>query len=339
MSLQIGRPWFSGFAKAGAVATTALFFVFSGCARLGASTVVKADGSFVRTVVYRGVAPSTEGFQMGPTLDELVAAPRTPGWRVTREKDPKNAADLIVTATKNAAAGETISDDIAIKAPPKKEAPQGAPPALVVGNTVTVRTLPSGQLEYREVLRWRGTRPKELALPEPELVATLKASLPPALAADRAGVTASALRIQRALWQALFGPSEPLFGLLISHPELAEHKLKKQLGGAVVESLQATFGEKLTPEARRAVAGKILGALGSNVTQKTKQQVNAGPSAASESSNEPVVALLVKAKLPGKVLQTNGEHDPLTGEIVWGMFSQAPAAGDIVLTAVCDPAG
>ena len=47
--------------------------------------------------------------------------------------------------------------------------------------------------------------------------------------------------------------------------------------------------------------------------------------------------LLIKAKLPGKLIQTNGEEDPATGEIVWGLFSQAPAAGDVVLTAVCEP--
>ena len=336
--MQTERHWFSGFVRKGAVVTTALF-VFSGCAKIGASTEIKGDGSFIRTVIYRGSAPSNEGLQMAPALDELVSPPRTPGWKITREKDPKSENEVMVTAIKTCVPGETVSDDLAVKAPLKKDAPKGTPPVVLLGNTLTVRRLPSGQLEYREVIRWRGTRPKELNAPEPELLASLAASLPPVLASDRVGLGVVALRIQRELWQALFGPDDPLMGLLISHPDLAEFKLKKRLGESVVAALQTAFGEKLSPEARRTVVGKIVGSITDRVSQKTKKQVNAGPGGGGESSDEPLVALLIKAKLPGKLVQTNGELDPVTGEVVWGLFSQAPAAGDIILTAVCEPGG
>lgn len=341
MSLQTERHWFSEFAKRGkrgAVVITALFVV-SGCARISAGTQVRSDGSFARTVVYRGAAPSPDSIQMAPTLDELIAPPRGAGWSFTREKDPKNEAEVILTATKSAAVGETISDDLAVKAPQKKDAPKGTPPVILLGNTVSVRKLPNGQLEYRELIRWRGTRPKELITPEPELLTSLAASLPPALASDRVALGAAALRIQRELWQALFGPGEPLLGLLISHPELGEFRLTKRLAESALGALAATYGEKLSTDARRAVASKIVAGLTKSVTQKTKKQVNAGPGGADESNNDPLVALLIKAKLPGKLIQSNGEQDPITGEVVWGLFSQAPAAGDITLTAVCEPGG
>ena len=175
--------------------------------------------------------------------------------------------------------------------------------------------------------------------PEPELLASLASSLPSALAADHLALGAVALRIQRELWQALFGPGDPLLGLLISHSELGEFKLTKRLAESAMGALEAAYGEKLSTDARRAVAGKIVSALTQRVSQKTKKQMNTGPGGAGESNDDPLVALLVKAKLPGKLVQSNGEQDPITGEVVWGLFSQAPAAGDITLTAVCEPGG
>ena len=318
------RLWFSAAASA--------LFCITGCARVGTSTEVKPDGSFVRTVVYRGSAPSTDGMGMGPSLDDMVTAPRTPGWKVTRAKDPKSESEVVVTATRDFAAGETLSDDLALKSPPKKDAPKGTLPTTILGNTLSVRTLPDGKLEYREVIRWRGAKPKELTAPIPELLTTLSVSVPALAKAAQATV---ATHIQQGLWRALFGPGEPLLGQLMTHPELGEFQLKKRLGQTVSDELRTALGDTLTDSERRVAVQKIVVAITESVSSKTKQQANAGPGG--ESSNDALVALLIKAKLPGKLIQTNGEEDPATGEIVWGLFSQAPAAGDVVLTAICDP--
>ncbi len=325
MSLPKKLHWFS---------VTSALLLLSGCARIATNTEVKADGSFVRTVVYRGSAPSTDGFTMGPSLDDLIAPPRTPGWKVTRETDPKseNKSELIVTATRAFAAGETLSDDLALKSPPKKDAPKGTVPTTTLGNTLSVRTLPDGTLEYREVIRWRGPKPTELTTPEPEMLALLATTVP---ALDKAAQATVATHLQQSLWRALFGPGEPLLGLLITHPELGEFKLKKHLVAAVDAELKTALGDKLTDTERRTATQKVIVALTESVKDKTKKQVNAGPSG--DKNDDALVALLIKAKLPGKLLQTNGEEDPVTGEVVWGLFSQAPAAGDVVLTAICDP--
>lgn len=318
------QRWFSALASC--------LLAVTGCARVGTSTEVKPDGSFTRTVIYRGSAPSTEGFSMAPALDDLIAPPHTPGWKVTREKDSKNQSELIVTATRAFAAGETLSDDLALKSPPKKDAPAGTLATTILGNTLSVRTLPDGKLEYREVIRWRGPKPTELAAPDPELLAALEANLPQLDKAARATVVN---HLQKNIWQALFGPGEPILGLLMTHPELGEFKLKKQLGITVDTELKAALGEKLSESERRTVVQKIVATITTDVKDKTKKQANAGPSG--ENNDDALVALLIKAKLPGKLIQTNGEEDPATGEIVWGLFSQAPAAGDVVLTAICDP--
>jgi hypothetical protein len=326
MSLQNRPLWFSALASAAVL-------ISSGCAKIGAGTEVKADGSFVRTVVYRGSAPSTDGFNMGPALDDLISPPRTPGWKVTREKDPKNESELIVTASKSFAAGETLSDDLALKEPPKKDAPKTTPPTFVLGNTLSVRTLPDGKLEYREVIRWRGKKPQNFNSPANELLPVLAAALPQV---EKSVHASMATQIQQGLWQTLFGPGEPLIGLLITHSDLGEFKLTKRLGELTATVLKNTLGDKLTDTERRSVVQKIVARVADGVKDKTKSQVNAGPGG-SEGDNGALVALLIKAKLPGKLIQTNGEEDPATGEIVWGLFSQAPAAGDVVLTAICDP--
>ncbi|MCX6369140.1 MAG: hypothetical protein NTX57_20875 [Armatimonadetes bacterium] len=325
------RPlWFSALASA-------VLLISSGCARIGTSTDVKPDGSFVRTVVYRGSAPSTDGFNMAPALDDLIAPPRTPGWKVTRETDPKseNKSELIVTATRAFAAGETLSDDLALKSPPKKDAPKGTLPTTILGNTLSVRTLPDGKLEYREVIRWRGPKPQNFNSPANELLPVLAAALPQV---EKSVHARMATQIQQGLWQTLFGPGEPLIGLLLTHSDLGEFKLTKRLGELTATVLKNTLGDKLTDTERRSVVQKIVARIADGVKDKTKSQANAGPGS-NEGDNHALVALLIKAKLPGKILQTNGEEDPATGEIVWGLFSQAPAAGDVVLTAICDQKG
>ncbi|MBB6053126.1 hypothetical protein [Armatimonas rosea] len=310
-----------------------LLIALSGCAKVGTTTDIKADGSFTRTVVYRGSAPSTDGFTMGPTLDDIVAPPRTPGWQVTRAKDPKNDSELVLTATKAFAPGETLTDDLALKAPPKKDAPTSTPPTFVLGNTVAVTKLPNGTIAYRETIRWRGPRPSELATPDPTFLAALSSAVP---ALDKAGQVAVEKRVHQSVWQALFGPGEPLIGLLMTHPELGEFRLKRRLSDSLLAALQDALGNKLTEAERRAAVQKLVTSLTDDVKDKTKKQVNAGPSG-SGSSDDTLVALLIKARFPGKVLQTNGELDPATGEVIWGLFSQAAAAGDVVLTAVCEP--
>lgn len=310
-----------------------LLALLCGCAKIGTTTDIKADGSFVRTVVYRGSAPSTDGFTMGPTLDDVIAPPRGAGWSFVREKDPKNPAEQVLTATKSFAPGETLTDDLALKAPPKKDGPKNAPPTFVLGNTVAVTKLPNGTVAYRETIRWRGPRPRELAAPDPVFLAALSSAVP---ALDKAGQVAVEKRVHQSVWQALFGPGEPLIGLLMTHPELGEFRLKRRLSDSLLAALQDALGNKLTDSERRTAVQKLVTTLTDDVKDKTKKQVNAGPGGGS-SNDDTLVALLIKARFPGKVLQTNGELDPATGEVIWGLFSPAAAAGDVVLTAVCEP--
>jgi hypothetical protein len=45
---------------------------------------------------------------------------------------------------------------------------------------------------------------------------------------------------------------------------------------------------------------------------------------------------MIRVKLPGKVTETNGELDPDTNEVVWPLYPEAAAMGDVTLTATTD---
>jgi hypothetical protein len=313
-----------------------LSLLATGCAQIGGTTEVKPDGGFTRTLIFEGDKPKgprdPEGaMSFSPTLDQLVIVPRMPGWDVKKVyKDSK----LTVTATKTFAPGETSVDDLLVKADPKKS-------ESVIGNTASVTKRPDGKLEYREVIRWRG--PSEAAPgSEKEIVAELKKSLPEGKASDEAAVDATARRLQKDVVRLLLGPGDPLLGVLLTHPRYAEFKLKKGLGTSLKAALTEGFGDKLTAEERDATVKKMLATVGSEIVNASKP-TPPGPPGATDATkgggkrDGALVAILLKVKLPGKVVETNGELDDESGEVVWPFYSEAAAGGDITLSAVCEP--
>jgi hypothetical protein len=51
-----------------------------------------------------------------------------------------------------------------------------------------------------------------------------------------------------------------------------------------------------------------------------------------------LVPLTFAVNMPGSVVATNGELDPTTGEIFWGLYCGAAMIEDVVLTATCEQA-
>ena len=303
----------------------------SGCARVGGTTEVKADGSFTRTLVFVGEKPKAAGapgggLSVGATIDQVVVVPRGPGWEVGKTY---KESEVTITARKSFAAGEASIDDLTIKESPNK-------PGSVIGNTASVTKRPDGKLEYTEVIRWRGPK-TDAGEADKEILDGLKKVLPAEKATDAAALTATAKSIQKDLIKVLLGPGEPLFGLLLTHPDYAEFKLKKAVGVSIRKALETGFGDKLTEDERRAAIRAILADVTSKASSSAKPGPPSGGGDGEKKSSDSMVAMLLRVKLPGKVIETNGELDPETGEIVWPFYSQAAATGDITLTAVCEP--
>jgi hypothetical protein len=281
------------------------------------------------------------GLRMEP--DETFMRSSSPPVEATPKPAPKPAAKPAPKPTtkpgtkpkpKPSGGGSKPGElHLAVYAAPTRQAPP--PPKLMLSNTVTVREIEPGKLEYREVLHWNGPHPKDFDQPDSEMVANLRKALPASLANDPA-VPKITLTAQKEIFALLFGPGEPVLPLVLFHQELAEYRLMGRIGGALDRALVAEFGNRITDAERKAVVEKLMKDATSSVTDKTKKPPSGDNDPTSGMGNSMPVAMLFRVKMPGKVISTNGQWNPDTGEVIWPMYSLAPSIGDVTLIAVCE---
>jgi hypothetical protein len=302
-----------------------------GCGRVKVDTAIQPDGTWTRTMVFRGPddgGPGPGGPAGGAKITDVFTIPTGNGWKVTRKKEKE---ETIITAVRTFAAGETSSPGSLIKSD------KGQP---MVTDTVTVRAAGPNRWEYREVLGWKGPREKSpFGTPADELKGVLKTSLPPGLytEADAAAIDKT---VMKDIWVALFGPGDPLLGDILMHTDLAERKLAQRLGASLDKALSERFGTKMTADARREVIRQIV--------RKTVDMTQSGSKQAGPGGGEPgksdmpgpgaMSPLIFSVKLPGKVVSTNGQTDPYTGEVYWALYAMAPILEDVTMTATCEVA-
>ena len=222
--------------------------------------------------------------------------------------------------------------------------PKTKPGPVIVTNEVSVRRVAPGRLEYREVFRWKGKRPEGgMGAPDPEMDEAFRKAVPPAVAADPALAKAIQTSIAREMLRSVFGPGEPIMPLLLFHTDYAEYRLRRNLTAAVRKAFREHAGEKMTEEQRATAEKQLVDALTRSITTKSKALSSpGGPQPPATESGEKKddggspVALFIRVKMPGKVIETNGEYDEYTGEVVWPLYSAAAGFEDVVLTAICE---
>jgi hypothetical protein len=189
---------------AGLLAAAALSTM--GCARSVVVTTVKPDGAFTRKIVFHGPKASEKGdagavaVAGGGELTDTFDMPAGGPWKTKREKLENEET---YTAERELTPGSVQKKDIVIKSGDKTK------PGVFVVNEVTVRNIGPDKWEYRETLHWVGKAPDTMAMIDPEMVAAIKSSLPPALATE-ANVRPIALALSREVWHLMFGPGDPL---------------------------------------------------------------------------------------------------------------------------------
>jgi hypothetical protein len=287
------------------------------CARARVTTAIKADGSWTRSISFVG-QEKKEG-QMTPTLEETFVIPSGPPWKAHEEK--KNE-ERTLTFDRTLAAGASLDGDISVKATEGK---------LKLVNRATVARVGPNRFEYRETLHWKGDSNQLLGKIKPEDLAKVKANLPAELATD-ANAQALAEKTAELSVPLLFGPGDPLMTMAFLHPDLAVRRAGQRVGALLVKALEEQFGDKLTLAQRKEVARKMIEETFSSATLTTPK----APPAPSTANSSGLVPLLFIVKTPGRVVSSNGEVDELTGEVFWGLFSEAAAFKDVVLTAVVE---
>jgi len=300
-------------------------FLMSACARARVTTTIKPDGSWTRSVALIG-QEKKEG-QMAPTLEETFVLPSGAAWKSSEEK--KND-ERTLTFERTLAAGASIQGDLSVKG--------NAVGKLNLVNEVTVTRMGPHRFEYRETLHWKGDPAKLLTKIKPEDLAKIKADLPTPLATD-ANARALAQKTAELAVPLLFGPGDPLLSMGFLHPDLAVRRAGQRMGAVMVKALEEQFGDKLTVAQRREIARKVIQETMSSATTTPKMGPMGPPDMSqdkSSSDNSSFVPLIFIVKAPGRVVSSNGEVDELTGEVFWGLFSEAAAFKDLVFTAVLE---
>jgi len=291
------------------------------CARARVTTEIKPDGSWERSIVLAG-QQKKEG-QITPTIEDTFVLPSGQDWK---SQEQKTSDERSLTFERTLRLGGKLEGDVSIKG--------NASAKLNLVNEATVTRVGPHRFEYRETLHWKGDRANVLGKIKVEDLARIKANLPPPLATD-ANAQALADKTAELSIPLLFGPGDPLLTLGLLHPDLAVRRAGQRIGTLMLTALEQQFGDKLTPAQRREVARRIIQETFSSANASTKITADAAPGS-SPSNNSALVPLMFIVKTPGRVVSSNGEVDDLTGEVFWGLFSEAAAFKDLTLTAVVE---
>lgn len=294
----------------------AAVLVAIGCTRASFRTEIHPDGSWTRTERF-----SEEG------LREAFSLPKGGGWMVNRVEEKEGASHI---ARRTLRPGETLRRDLVV------ERDEAGTARRRLASEVTLRDVdgprPQGarRWQLREVLRWHGPRPQPFLDRERELQRILQAGLPEGLAseADREYLVRQTLR---EAWRVLTGPDEA-WQVGAGHAEFGERHARMRLGIAIDRLLAGKFGRRLTLEERREVVRKLVAAV--PLTMEGDGQENSDWFDANEAGRIP---LMFVVKVPGRLVTTNGTFDPVTGEVLWGLYAAAPALEEVVLTATGEP--
>lgn len=296
--------------------------VTMGCAKLGVYVEVAKDGSWTREDTFHASAGTGMG---GPEkkIEDYFELPSGEGWTTSREEEGK---ELVFRATRRLALGEVLKGDIQVNLGRGRR----------VTNEVTVRRTAPDRIEYVEVLRWEGERKVLTDEPlEPEDIEKIRKILPEKVATEE-NARELGLAIREEALRFLFDPADPLFSHILTHPDLIERQLKRRIPPMLDEALLKKFGDALTQEERAEIVRRALEA--SNPLSKASPEANADP-AKSEESKDDLVPMSFYLVPPGKVIETNGKLDPLTGDVYWAIFPWlVEAHGTLELRALCEAA-
>lgn len=292
-----------------------------GCARTSSLTEVNPDGSWNRMV--KLVVAKQEGLGDSPTVDKIFDVPSGPEWKIvkTEKKD-----ETEWTITRMAKLDEVISKDIAIR----EVGTNGESTGLMLVNEVTVKQIAQNRYKYRETYKWVGKKKEEDS--KLDDIAAMKDLLPENLRtpADleklKNGLKPELLRI-------MFGPGDPMLLQLLSNPEYGIRKMVNRLAKSFDKVMADVYGDRLPMEERRKLIAKIVNEASKNIVDTQKSE-KANPESAEKSG--PPITMYISVKLPGKIVETDGEVDPYSGEVFWSMMPEAASLGEVSIQATCE---
>ena len=288
-----------------------LSFLLVGCAHTSSESTVNADGSWARTLKL------TVG--KGMTDDKWVDIFAMPGADWNKSEEIKES-EKITTLKRSFKPGEGVVTDIIIR---EKDVTK-------LKNFVTVRKLDGNRIEYYEKIVFTpGTEKAQKDVDS--YIAEMKKIMPAGKATDE-DYKVMARKSGTALIRILMGPDDHLFGTLILNPDGAARRLRSKLGVIENKVLTDQLGDKMTQAERDDVIKKMLATFDSSKFASQKPDPNSDQGSQSQAD---FVGMSVAVKLPGKIIETNGEIDGYTGEVFWDFASNSAETDVLELRAVC----
>jgi hypothetical protein len=309
----------------------ASLLILAGCARVSTTTMLHADGSFSRKVVYTvsklnsGLGPPAGVEGEKPKMEkpeDYFKLPAGSDAKIVRSED-KNS--LIVTVTRDMAAGSAPLQDIAL---------WGEKGKLMSTSSVSIRKLADGKLEYVETLHAVSPNPAAKQFTIPDVRARIKKALPEAYQKTEIidevtkGVTVN-------IAHALLGPPEPnIFNLL-----LTQDSTIRRINSLAFASNTATFKAAIpgiTDEQAKTMARTLVGILNQDAVDQSTAASQASSPKESTNGND-MTPLTFAVGFSGTVVETNGIVDPLTGDVYWSLLPATLDLGDVQLRLVVQP--
>ncbi|MEQ1822069.1 MAG: hypothetical protein ABL949_06150 [Fimbriimonadaceae bacterium] len=293
-----------------------LFLVTVGCVRTNSLTEVNADGSWKRTVKF--IMSKNAMDEKTPAVSDVAMPPTGAGWKATNTKKDD---EYTFTFTRDAKLDEVITKDIALK---DKD-------GLTLVNEVTVKQIAPNRFKYRETFKWVGkSKPKGGSELTDE---DLKKMLPEFSTAD--DLNKVRVQLMAKLTRILMGPGDPMLMQLVANPDYGVRRMVNRMAKSFEQTLTEVYGERLDAAAKTKLVKKIIEAATDQTVNKTKSDAEkSGPG-----DSSPPVSMFMSVKLPGRIVETDGEVDPFSGEVFWSMFPEAASLGEVSISAVCEVGG
>lgn len=299
----------------------AVLALVAGCMRANTSTSVAEDGSWTRTVKF--TIPKEDMMGKPGKFDDFVFLPSGANWKTSQAPEKEN---LVFTATREAKLGDQILDDLRLKQKGK----------AILSNTVTVRDLGNGRFEYLETIRYTGDEKPGMEQSRTEVHTMIRESLTGIeVTDDQLKQISTGAMVD--LWRIIFGPTRPLMPTLAMHPDLGERELRRAFGKTMESQFEKAFGDKMDKDARiKAVRALMAKMDAEKIMGPTRDSAQPGGGGGGSEGDNGLVSMTTSVKLPGRIVESNGEIDEVAGEVFWAFYSESAQIGPLTLRAVCE---
>jgi len=145
------------------------------------------------------------------------------------------------------------------------------------------------------------------------------------------------------MWPSMFGPKDTLMIEMFVNFSVIERKMMRVVGSSLLGSVEEVLPNSTEEQRLTAVRAIIADIKVADIMQTSPEGLVENPlempTEGEEEPSEELVGLAAVVKGPGRLVETNGEYDKITGEVFWTFYSMAAAQGPVVLRAVFDPSG